>query len=92
MRYPGVTEVAVYGIPDPTVGDRVMAALVLSEGVSFDAAEFRRFLSEQDDLGRKQWPSFVRVATSLPKTETFKVIKRLLAAEALDCRDAVFEI
>ncbi len=92
MRYPGVTEVAVYGIPDPAVGDRVMAAFVLSEGTSFDAQQFRRFLAEQTDLGPKQWPSFVRVATSLPKTETFKVIKRLLAAEALDCRDAVFEI
>lgn len=92
MRYPGVTEVAVYGIPDPTVGDRVMAAMVFSEETSFDVAAFRRFLAEQTDLGPKQWPSFVRVATSLPKTETFKVIKRLLAAEALDCRDAVFEI
>jgi fatty-acyl-CoA synthase len=91
MRYPGVTEVAVYGIPD-TVGDRVMAALVIPEGTTFDADAFRHFLTEQDDLGPKQWPAFVRVATALPRTETFKVIKRLLTAEALDCTDPVFEI
>ena len=89
LRYPGVTEVAVYGIADD-VGDRVMAALVVPDGACFDVADFREFLSAQTDLGPKQWPSFVRVATSLPRTETFKVLKRQLAREALDC--AVFEI
>jgi len=95
IRYPGVIEAAVYGIPDPNVGDRVMAALVLAEGQrdrAFDPEDFRRFLAAQNDLGPKQWPSFVRVAGSLPRTETFKVIKRQLSAEALDCVDPVFEI
>ncbi|NTY59463.1 long-chain-fatty-acid--CoA ligase FadD17 [Mycolicibacterium sphagni] len=92
MRYPDVTEAAVYAIPDPAVGDRVMAALVLPEGADFDPAAFREFLSVQDDLGPKQWPAFVRVSTSLPRTETFKIIKRRLSAEALECADPVFEI
>jgi fatty-acyl-CoA synthase len=91
MRYPGVTEAAVYGIPD-TVGDRVMAALLISEGTSFDPADFTTFLAAQDDLGPKQWPAVVRIATSLPRTETFKKLKRVLAAEALNCADPVFEI
>jgi fatty-acyl-CoA synthase len=34
----------------------------------------------------------VRVAEALPRTETFKVLKRHLSAEALDCGDPVFEI
>lgn len=92
LRYRRVIEAAVYGIADPHVGDQVMAALVLAEGAGFDAGEFRRFLSEQADLGPKQWPSFVRVATSLPRTETFKVLKRELSAQAVDCDDPVFEI
>jgi fatty-acyl-CoA synthase len=92
MRYPDVTEAAVYAIPDPSVGDRVMAALVLPEGRDFDPAAFREFLSAQDDLGPKQWPAFVRVSTALPRTETFKVIKRRLSAEALECADPIFEI
>ena len=91
MRYPGVTEVAVYGIPDE-VGDRVVAALVLPEGTAFNAADFGRFLAAQEDLGPKQWPSFVRVATTLPRTETFKVIKRQLTAQGLDCTDQIFQI
>ena len=92
MRYPDVTEAAVYAIPDPDVGDRVMAALVLPEGADFDPVAFRGFLAAQADLGPKQWPRFVRVGTNLPRTETFKVIKRRLSAEALDCDDPVFEI
>jgi len=92
MRYPGVTEAAVYAIPDDAVGDRVMAALVLSDGDSFDPDAFREFLAGEADLGRKQWPSFVRVATSLPRTETFKILKRVLSAEALDCADPVFAL
>jgi len=92
MRYPGITEAAVYGIPDPSVGDRVMAALVFPDDVVFDPAAFRDFLAQQGDLGGKQWPSFVRVSSSLPRTETFKIIKRHLSAEALDCDDPVFEI
>ena len=92
MRYPGITEAAVYPIPDPSVGDQVMAALVLPEGSAFDAAKFTEFLAAQTDLGPKQWPVFVRVGTALPRTETFKVVKRQLSAEATDCPDPVYRI
>lgn len=92
MRYPGVTEAVVYPIPDDTVGDRVMAALVRPDPASFDPVAFTQFLCAQDDLGPKQWPVYVRVATTLPRTQTFKVIKRQLSAEGIDCSDDVHEI
>ncbi|UMB70271.1 long-chain-fatty-acid--CoA ligase FadD17 [Mycobacterium paraterrae] len=91
-RHPDVTEVAVYAVPDPTVGDQVMAALVLASGVEFDADKFRAFLAEQTDLGPKQWPSYVRLSSNLPKTATFKVLKRQLTAEGLECGDPVVPI
>jgi fatty-acyl-CoA synthase len=92
LRHPDVIEAAVYAIPDPAVGDRVMAALVLASGADFDAEQFRAFLAEQPDLGPKQWPSFVRVGAGLPRTETFKVLKRQLSAEGTDCADPVWPI
>lgn len=92
LRHPHVVEAAVYGIPAPDVGDQVMAALTLTDGADFDAAAFREFLTAQTDLGPKQWPAFVRVSTALPRTETFKVIKRQLAAEGTDCSDPVYSI
>ena len=92
LRHPDVVEVAVYGIPAPDVGDQVMAALVLAGDAEFDVDKFRAFLAEQPDLGPKQWPSFVRVGAELPRTETFKVIKRRLSAEGTDCVDPVWPI
>jgi fatty-acyl-CoA synthase len=92
LRYPDATEVAVYPVPDPVVGDRVMAALVMATGVEFDAEKFRAFLAEQPDLGPKQWPSLVRISAELPRTMTFKVLKRQLSAEGVDCGDPVVPI
>jgi fatty-acyl-CoA synthase len=92
LRHPEVSEVAVYAVPDPTVGDQVMAAMVLTPGIEFDADKFRAFLAEQPDLGPKQWPSYVRISNALPRTATFKVLKRELSAEGLDCSDPVWPI
>ncbi|KAA1250844.1 AMP-binding protein [Mycobacterium simiae] len=92
LRYPGAAEVAVYPIPDPVVGDQVMAAVVMTPGTDFDPATFRAFLAEQPDLGPKQWPSYIRVSAALPRTMTYKVLKRELSAQALDCGDPVWSI
>ena len=92
LRHPDLAEVAVYPIPDPAVGDLVMAAAVLAPGAAFDPEKFRAFLSGQPDLGPKQWPSYLRIATALPRTETFKVLKRELSAQGLDCDDPVFAV
>jgi fatty-acyl-CoA synthase len=92
LRHSDVTEVAVYPVPDAIVGDRVMAAVVLAAGTEFDADKFRAFLAEQPDLGPKQWPSYVRLSAELPRTVTFKVLKRQLSAEGVDCGDPVWPI
>jgi len=92
LRYPGAAEVAVYAVPDPVVGDQVMAAVVPAPDQDFDAEEFREFLAAQPDLGPKQWPSYVRVSAQLPRTATFKVLKRQLSAEGVECADPVHPI
>ena len=92
LRHPEVTEAAVYPVPDPVVGDQVMAALVLAPGAEFDVEKFRAFLAAQSDLGPKQRPSYVRVSASLPRTVTFKVLKRELSAEGVECADPVWPI
>ncbi|WP_156687921.1 long-chain-fatty-acid--CoA ligase FadD17 [Mycobacterium sp. Marseille-P9652] len=92
LRHPDVAEVAVYPVPDARVGDQVMAALVLRPGAEFDADAFRAFLAGQPDLGPKQWPAHVRVSAQMPRTATFKVLKRQLSAEGVDCGDPVWPI
>ncbi|GHF81963.1 fatty-acyl-CoA synthase [Amycolatopsis bartoniae] len=87
-RHPAVAEAAVYAVPDPVAGDQVMAALVLARPL--DPAEFGEFVAEQPDLGPKQVPRYVRIAAELPRTATFKVVKRQLSAEGPHCADPVW--
>lgn len=89
-RYPGVHIAAVYPVPDPRTGDRVMAALQVEPG-SFDADTFARFLTEQPDLGTKAAPALVRVCTDLPVTATRKVDKPRLRRDRWESSDPVFE-
>ena len=81
-RHPGVRSVAVYAVPDDPVGDRVMAALELRGGATFDPEEFDGFLREQPDLGSKWAPSFVRVDAELPKLSSMKIDKKRLRRDA----------
>ncbi|OLT48581.1 acyl-CoA synthetase [Saccharomonospora sp. CUA-673] len=88
-RHPDVAEAAVYAVR-ARVGDEVMAALVPAADAQLDPAEFSAFLARQDDLGPKQRPRHIRITRSLPRTATFKVVKRALAAEGSDCADPVW--
>ncbi|NBH03909.1 long-chain-fatty-acid--CoA ligase [Amycolatopsis sp. SID8362] len=89
LRHPAITDTAVYAVPDPVTGDQVMAAIVTGGG-TLDPAEFGRFLADQPDLGPKQVPKYVRTVRELPRTSTFKVVKRQLSAEGLDCDDVLW--
>jgi fatty-acyl-CoA synthase len=81
-RHSGIRSVAVYAVPDDPVGDRVMVALELQAGSTFEPAAFDAFLNEQPDLGTKWRPAFVRVTEELPKLASMKIDKRRLRREA----------
>ena len=81
-RHPDVRSVAVYAVPDDPVGDRVMAALELRGGATFDPRAFDEFLREQADMGPKWVPAFVRVDDELPKLASMKLDKTRLRREA----------
>ena len=89
-RFPEVVMVAVYPVPDPRTGDRVMAALEMEPGVAFDPDAFGRFLATQADLGTKWAPTFVRIVGTMPLTATNKVAKQPLRAEAWVSEDPVW--
>ena len=91
-RHPDVVVSAVYAVPDPIVGDQVMAAVQLRPGATFDGEAFGAFLAEQADLGRKWVPRYVRVSPALPTTATSKILVRQLRMEGLDCEDPVYEL
>lgn len=92
-RHPDVILAAVYGVPDPDGGDRVMAALILREGAVFDPAALAAFLRAQPDLSPKWIPSYVRISRELPQTATAKILKNELRRQKFRsdlCSDPVY--
>jgi fatty-acyl-CoA synthase len=93
QRHPDVMLAAVYGVPDPDGGDRVMAALVLRDGARFDPDQFAQFLAAQPDLSPKWVPTYIRIARELPQTASSKILKNELRRQKFRpdfCADAVF--
>ncbi len=90
QRHPDVVLASVYAVPDPVVGDQVMAAVQLRPGVdALDPGALADFLAAQGDLGTKWAPRFVRTSASLPITATNKVLKRALRAERWNSAEPV---
>ena len=92
-RHPDVFMAAVYGVPDAEAGDRVMAALALRAGATFDPDTFTAFVDAQPDLSPKWRPTYVRLVPELRRSETNKVQKRELQREkflGIDGGDALF--
>ncbi|MDG2029174.1 MAG: AMP-binding protein [Acidimicrobiales bacterium] len=89
-RHPDVRSVAIYAVPDDPVGDRVMAALELHAGATFDPSAFDDFLRDQSDLGPKWVPAFVRVDAELPKLSSMKLNKKILRSDAWHADHVVF--
>lgn len=89
-RHPDVVAAGVYAVPDPRSGDQVMAAIEVVEPETFDAAGFVEFLAEQDDLGAKGIPRFLRVSKNLPVTGSNKVLKRELQQQRWHTDELVY--
>jgi fatty-acyl-CoA synthase len=90
-RFAPASGVAVYPVPDSATGDQVMAAIELEPGAAFDPGDFSAFLADQEDLGTKWSPRFVRVVRALPVTATDKIDKKPLRTEGWDTTDPVWQ-
>jgi long-chain acyl-CoA synthetase len=73
-EHPAVAEAAVIGIPHPTHGEEVGAAVVLKPGAEATPAELRAFCSER--VAAYKYPRHVWLEAALPKTATGKVLRR----------------
>jgi acyl-CoA synthetase (AMP-forming)/AMP-acid ligase II len=77
--HPKVLEVAVYGVPDPVMGEKVAAAVVAVPGTTPTVEEIKAFCS--DKLAKYKIPEYVALTAFLPKNAGSKVIKDQLPKE-----------
>jgi fatty-acyl-CoA synthase len=76
--HPSVVEVAVYGRPDEKWGEVPVAAVVLVDGHSLDAAELAEWLDGR--LAHFKRPKYVVAFDELPRNAGGKVVKGTLRA------------
>ncbi|MCL6516917.1 long-chain-fatty-acid--CoA ligase [Alicyclobacillus sp.] len=75
-QFPGVSEVAVIGVPDPYWIEAVTAVVVPRPGMTVDPAEVITFCRER--LAAFKVPKHVVLADALPRNPSGKILKREL--------------
>lgn len=74
---PGVAEVAVIGVPDPILGSAIKAVVATEQGASLKTEDIVRHCARF--LEDYMVPKFVEFRPSLPKTDSGKISRRLVA-------------
>ena len=79
-EHPDVIEAAVVGVPHPSLGEEVAAAVVVRGGAEVTPVEIRAYV--QRNVAAYKYPRLVWFAESLPKGPTGKILKREIVAPA----------
>jgi acetyl-CoA synthetase len=81
MQHPGVAEAAVIGVPDEIKGEAIVGYAVAKPGVTLSAAAVSATVAEV--LGQVFRPREVIVVSELPKTQSGKIVRRLIRQKYL---------
>jgi acetyl-CoA synthetase len=76
MQHPGVAEAAVIGVPDELKGEAIVGYAVAKPGAALDAAAISATVVEV--MGPTFRPREVLVVAELPKTQSGKIVRRLM--------------
>jgi fatty-acyl-CoA synthase len=87
--HPRISDVQVYGVPDPKYGEQVMAAVILKKGEPMTEEEVREFCRGR--IANYKVPKYVKFVDSYPMTASGKIQKfklREMAIKELNLHDA----
>ena len=87
-EHPQVADVAVFGVPDPDMGEQIKAVVQPLAGVAGDDA-LRESIMEhvRGKLGKYKWPRSIDFMDELPREPTGKLLKRKLRDPYWEGRD-----
>jgi len=78
LAHPAVSDAVAFGVPHPSLGEDVAAAVVLSSGASIDETDLRRFVAQR--LADFKVPRRIIFLDTIPKGPTGKARRADLAA------------
>jgi acyl-coenzyme A synthetase/AMP-(fatty) acid ligase len=76
-QHPMVRDIAVVGMPDPVLGERICAFVVPKEGAEPTVADFAAFL-EARGVAKFKWPERVETIAAMPLGPGGKIVKQEL--------------
>ena len=84
VSHPAVAEAAAIGKPHKTAGESIKAFVILKQGQQ-ESHDLIKSLKDQvlKELGKIAVPQEIEVVTSLPKTRSGKIMRRVLKAKEL---------
>ncbi len=82
LKHPAVAEAVAFGVPHPTWGEEVAAAIVLKEGLDAPAGESVILAFCRERLAEFKCPKKIYITKAIPRTATGK-IQRGAVAQAL---------
>ncbi|MBF0099525.1 MAG: AMP-binding protein [Desulfobacterales bacterium] len=80
-QHPDIKEAAVYGVPDPLMGESVIATVVLKPNAEKNSSELKNFCEKR--LAPLKVPTHFEFGETIPKSPTGKILKRVLRDEKL---------
>lgn len=86
LRMPEIRDVALVGVPDPSLGERA-AAVVVGASRPVSRSEITAHL-ESSGIARQKFPEIVLNVQALPRTASGKVQKFLLRAQLIEALDS----
>jgi 3-phosphoshikimate 1-carboxyvinyltransferase len=83
--HPAIAQIAIVAMPDPRLGERACAFVVLRAGAQLDFDRMQHYLYACQ-AAKHYWPERLEIVTELPRTPSGKVQKYLLRERARELR------